>query len=265
MLDFVTATRFDRPMSSGKSRPSLIVCERESGEEVEVIAKFSEGFERKAGALVAEAVAAMLAADLKIPTPEPFLVRVDKAFTDMLQALDPVTAFRMSKSVPVAFGSRKLPAGFTVCLPEQKLRKGMATTAAEIFAFDALIQNSDRRPEVPNCLSNGDEFACIDHELAFMTEGVLGWQPPWIPGSLESYRNSNTHLFFRALRGNAFDLSRLQSDWQNITDQRLSEYRNALPLEWSSANSVAVHATRFIGEIRDNIVHAIAEVKRVLR
>lgn len=39
--------------------------------------------------------------------------------------------------------------------------------AAEVFLFDAIIVNADRRPANPNCLTSGNEIAIFDHELSF--------------------------------------------------------------------------------------------------
>jgi hypothetical protein len=70
VLDLVTASRFDRRTSSGKTWPCLLSCTRADGDETEVVAKFSAGCERQVGGLVAEAIAAILAADLDLPVPE---------------------------------------------------------------------------------------------------------------------------------------------------------------------------------------------------
>ena len=77
MLDMVIAVRFDRRMGTGKTKPMLLACTAPDGSDVEVVAKVSAGCERGVGGLVAEAIAAMLAADLDLPVPEPFLVRLD--------------------------------------------------------------------------------------------------------------------------------------------------------------------------------------------
>jgi len=37
----------------------------------------------------------------------------------------------------------------------------------EIFAFDLMVQNPDRRKGKPNLLRKGDELAIFDHEMAF--------------------------------------------------------------------------------------------------
>ncbi|MCK6557065.1 hypothetical protein L6Q96_21180 [Candidatus Binatia bacterium] len=46
MLDLVTAARFDRRTSSGKTWPCLLSCATADGNEREVVAKFSAGCER---------------------------------------------------------------------------------------------------------------------------------------------------------------------------------------------------------------------------
>ena len=74
MLDSVIAVRFDRRMGNGKTWPCLVSGLKPDGDEMEVVAKFSAGCERQVGGLVAEAIAAMLAADLDLPVPEPVLV-----------------------------------------------------------------------------------------------------------------------------------------------------------------------------------------------
>ena len=74
MLTPVTATTFHRPMGVGKTAPSLVTCVSADGSEVELVVKFAGGCEAGIGSLLREAVAALMAADLDLPVPEPFLV-----------------------------------------------------------------------------------------------------------------------------------------------------------------------------------------------
>lgn len=264
MLESVMAVRFDRRMKNGKTWPCLLACLRADGEECEVVAKFSAGCERGPGGLVAEAIAAMLAADLVLPVPEPVVVDFDAEFIDLLPAEEREMTARIRASVPVAFGSTKLPPGFISIPPDKAFPQSLRTEAAEIFAFDALIQNSDRRPENPNCLLDGHSFAIFDHEFAFMTEGIIGWQPPWKPGGLNSFKGTNRHVFFSALAGRPIDLSRFLGAWQSISDVRINEYRQALPPQWVYDKTVVDNCLDYISQVRDNIEPAIAEISRVL-
>ncbi|CAG1022399.1 hypothetical protein MTYM_01691 [Methylococcales bacterium] len=261
MLDSVIAARFDRRMSSGKTKPCLLACMKTDGEEVELIAKFSAGTERGSMALAVEGIAAMLAADLALPIPEPYCVEVDAEFIQTIT--DPVIAELAKKSAPVAFGSKKLPAGFSTFPLDKSIPQGLIDQAADIFAFDALILNPDRRPENPNCLGNGSSFAIYDHELAFLKP--LFWQPPWAIGSLRDLDNPSRHIFFNGLKGKPLNFERLWTAWEALTDERLSLYRNVLPAAWSNEGAAIAEILGYIAQLRDNIRPALTEVARVLQ
>ena len=262
MLSHVTAVRFDGRAQSGRTVPCRLTCEAADGTEVEVVAKFSAGCDRKVTALVMEAIAAMLAADLDLPVPKPFLVTLEPEFIAGLP--DKVVADMASRSSPVAFGSKHLPPGYTTWPAGKTIPKDAMATAAEIFAFDALIANDDRRPVNPNCLFSGASLAIYDHEMAFFTEGIIGWQPPWVIGSLESFKQTRRHLFSEQLYGKAVNLDRLAGAWLAVTDERLAAYRAALPDAWNSASQHAEQALLYIGQVRDNIEAALQEVRRVI-
>ena len=150
-------------------------------------------------------------------------------------------------------------------MPDRRIPKAMRASAAEIFAFDLLVQNSDRRPENPNLQSRGDQFAIFDHELALMIDGVLFWRPPWEPGSLEAAARPDKHVLRRELQGTEPDLTRLVGAWEAINDQRLAEYRAALPPEWAVPPEAADAAIAFLRDLRDHVQPAVHEVLRVLK
>ena len=262
MLDLVTAIRFDRRMGSGKTKPMLFACAAPDGNEVEVVAKVSAGCDRGVGGLVSEAITAMLAADLGLPVPEPFLVQLDQKFIETW--CDTEVHELAKKSVQVGFGSKKLPYGFTTWPVDKAIPPHLRTTATEILAFDVLTLNDDRRPENPNCLCDGKSFAIIDHELCFITEGVIGRKPPWEPGALEYMVRPRAHLFSDMLRGRDVNLDRFAGAWEGITDARLAEYRAALSPEWANDHGVAEKTLGYIAQVRDNIQAAVAEIRRVL-
>lgn len=100
--------------------------------------------------------------------------------------------------------------------------------------------------------------------MAFFTEGIIGWQPPWTPGSLDTLRQAGRHLFYEQLRGKPLDLTRFSGAWLAISDARLAEYRGALPVAWEAALPQTDRALSHIGQVRDNIEQALQEVARVL-
>ena len=262
MLSHVTAVRFDGRVQSGRTVPCRLTCEAADGAEVEVVAKLSDGCDRKVTALVMEAIAAMLAADLDLPVPEPFLVTLENEFVAGLP--DKTVADMARRSNPVAFGSKHLPPGYTSWPIGKAIPKDALATAAEIFALDALIVNDDRRPENPNCLFSGSSLAIYDHEMAFFTEGIVGWQPPWEIGSLESLKQTRRHLFSEQLCGKAVNFDRFAGAWLTVTNERLAAYRAALPGAWNAASQHADQALLYIGQVRDKIEAALQEVRRII-
>jgi hypothetical protein len=262
MLSHVTAVRFDGRVQSGRTVPCRLTCEAADGAEVEVVAKLSDGCDRKVTALVMEAIAAMLAADLDLPVPEPFLVTLEPEF--IAGVPDETVADMARRSNPVAFGSKHLPPGYTSWPVGKAIPKDALATAAEIFAFDVLIVNDDRRPVNPNCLFSGSSLAIYDHEMAFFTEGIVGWQPPWEISSLDSFKQTRRHLFSEQLCGKEVNFDRFAGAWLTVTNERLAAYRAALPDAWNAASQHADQALMYIGQVRDNIEAALQEARRVI-
>lgn len=54
MLETITPVRFHAPLSSGRTRPARLECEKDDGSLVEVIAKFAGGCDRGVTALAIE-------------------------------------------------------------------------------------------------------------------------------------------------------------------------------------------------------------------
>ncbi len=263
MLDLITAVRFDGRVQTGRTAPCRLTCETAQSVEVEVVAKFSAGCDRGIGGLVVEAIAAMLAADLDLPVPEPFLVEMTPEFVSTVP--DIRVAEMIRRSSPIAFGSKHLPPSSYTTWPVGKaVPRDALATAAEIFAFDALVANDDRRRENPNCLFSGANLAIYDHEMAFFMEGIIGWRPPWETGSLESIRQTGRHVFAEQLRGKPLNFERFAGAWLAVSNERLSAYRAALPAAWAAAHSTADGALNHIARVRDNIELALQEVRRVL-
>ena len=264
MLNEVSASRFIKRMTNGRTGPVLLEAERNDGSLVEVVAKFSAGANIGAAGLVREALCAMLAVDLDLPVPEPMLVRLEPDFMDALADSEPQVHQVLAASLSLGFGSSKLPAGFSAWMRDRPVPEPMKTSAAEIFAFDLLIQNADRRPDNPNLQARAGQFAIFDHELALVTEGILFWQPPWVAGSLTTAGSVERHVLKAGLKGYAGGLDRLAAAWKGLTDDRFEEYRATLPVEWNAAAGVADSGIAFIRDLRDNADLAFEEVLRVL-
>jgi hypothetical protein len=271
MLTPVTATTFHRPMGVGKTAPSLVTCVSADGSEVELVVKFAGGCEAGIGSLLREAVAALMAADLDLPVPEPFLVKVEADFVATIPESN--ERYRLAKRNAAAscgwnFRSKKLPAGFSTILKGRTIPQALMPMAAEILAFDTFTANPDRTVGNPNCQSNGREFGIFDHELAFRTEGVLFWKPPWEKGGinfLKGQPDRSRHVFLDELRGSEPDFRRFGGAFDVLTDARLNEYRSALPNEWIDDGGDIGRILEYVRALKQNVDLAITNLSEALR
>lgn len=262
MIGRAMLVRIDRPAHSGRTGPVLGAVETEDGTEEEVFIKLSAGCDQGAVNLAREAIAACLARDLGLPVPRPWIVEIPREILPTV--VQPDVADRLSQSLPVAFGSTRAH-GFYVWAPGQRLNNTTRPIAAGTLLFDAIIQNSDRRAENPNCLVKGDEMRIIDHELAFAHRLILLWTPPWELGGLKELETPGRHIFVKDLKGSRFEWAEIKSRWTALSDTRLQEYSETIPPEWATAARADIDAAlTLIAEARDNIDGCIAEIERIL-
>ena len=271
MLTPVTAIQFHGPMGVGKTAPSLGTCEQADGKQVELVIKLVGGCEAATGSLVREAIAALMAADLDLPVPEPYLVKVEADFIATIPEVD--DRYRQAKRNAVAsvgwnFGSKKLPPGFFTIAKDRPIPQALMPMAAEILAFDTFIANPDRTAENPNCQTNGREFGIFDHELAFRTEGVLFWKAPWERGGISFPKGQPDrlrHVFVDEVRGSEPDFRRLAGAFDVLTEARLNEYQAALPDEWVGDGGDLGRILEYVRALKQNIDFAITNLSNALR
>ena len=258
-------------MGVGKTVPSLVTCIQPDGGEVELVIKFSGGCEAGIGSLLREAVAAMMAADLDLPVPEPFLVKVEVDFVATIPESD--DRYREAKRNAASscgwnFGSKRLPSGFSTIFKGRTISQVLLPMAAEILAFDTFIANPDRTVKNPNCQTNGRDFAIFDHELGFRTEGVLFWKAPWEKDGIKFPKGQPDHLrhvFLDEVRGSAPDFRRLGGAFDVLTDARLDEYRSVLPPEWIGDGSDIDRIMEYVRALKQNMESAISNLSEALR
>lgn len=230
MFDIVYASRFERSMTSGKNRPSLMECEREDGSFVEVVVKGSATTMQGCRDLAVEAICGMIAQDLELPVPEFFAVELDSELIAHIP--DEQARADLTASDKYAFGSCMLPSGFLAWPPNHPVPPELSQIAAEIFTFDAAVVNGDRRPSNTNCLFSGSQIAIIDHELCFSHE--LFWTAPWLDGGFTTRSGPEDHIFAKPWLTNCpQNLDRFRQAWGTIDAERVDAYFNALPPSWS--------------------------------
>ena len=211
-----------------------------------------------------ELVAAWIAAELDIWTPEPVLVRVDPDFVRGVPPdFQPVLAGR---ALGLNFGCRFVE-GKTIIQPGEILVAELHQAAARVFAFDLLAQNGDRRPEKPNSFLAEGRIYLIDHELAF---GFLSMLPmfanpePWILNETDVLA-AKKHLFYPMLRqSKGVDWAAALGTLPNLTPQFWQRTAELLPDEWKNTGeinrirdhfeSIQQNTATFISEIWNKLI-----------
>lgn len=261
MLNTVVASRFIKQMGNGRTIPCLLECEDENGDAIEVVTKCSNGCFEKEKNLILEAIVAMLGADLELPVPEPFVVKIEDEFISLIQDEKLQVHFRNSSRY--AFGSKHIRS-FSVWPTGQEIPNHLATEAAEIFIFDAITVNSDRRPINPNCLFSGDEVAIFDHELTF--QKILFWKAPWVDGGFDEMNHREKHIFAKPyFQRPPANLDRFIEAWESLSDERLQAYKNALPSEWVKDTQFVDDILSTLREVRGNIRSIVENGLRALQ
>ena len=262
----LTTTQFIRPMSIGRNHPLLLGCENAGGDTFEVVVKF-RGKEMNGNAQIAELVAAQLADDLGLQVPQAAMVDIPEGFDAIIADKD--LAAMVKGSPGLNFGSVNLGAGFTTWPPGRNTVGAQRDQAADIFAFDTLIQNPDRRAVNPNLWARSDKLGVYDHEQAFsfLALPIIGGAPkPWQAAKQpKSFRFLEQHIFYRNLRGGRLDFGPFKEKLGRLTDQNIQKYINAVPAVWRSGSDFCDQLVEYLGEARKHREPLIQFIKHMLR
>lgn len=262
----LTATQFIQPMSTGRNHPLLLGCENAVGDLFEVVVKF-RGREMAATAQIAELIAAALADDLGLKVPQPAIVNVPSGFETIIANRD--AAKLVKNSLGLNFGSVHVGVGFTTWPPGRAPHGVQRDQAADIFAFDTLVQNPDRRAINPNLWVRSDYIGIFDHEQAFspLCLPILGGAPkPWTVSNLGSeFRFLEQHIFYASLRGGRLTLGPFQEKLGNLTNERIKGYIDSVPMYWRNQNDFCERIANYLLEARKNKEALINFIKHILR
>ena len=221
----LTATQFIKPMATGRNRPLLLGCEDNAANPFEVVVKF-RGKEMDAKAQIAELVTAQLADDLGLQVPQAAVVDIPAGFDAIIAEKD--LAAMVKNSLGLNFGSVNIGAGFTTWPPGRNLVGAQRDQAADIFAFDTLIQNPDRRAVNPNLWARSDKLGVYDHEQAFsfLTLPIIGGAPKsWLAAKQpKSFQFLEQHIFYRSLCGGRLDFGPFKEMLGQLADKQIRGY-----------------------------------------
>lgn len=261
MVSTIRAITFVKTLRHGRTRPSLMLCENDDGERIEAVVKLYSGKESTRKALICELMAALLARDLDLTVPEPFIVEIEQDFYRGIP--EPELAGRFRSSPGANFGSRYLGAGYTTWPQERSIPDSIVQDAAEIIAFDLMIQNPDRRKDRPNLLRKGDELVIFDHEMAFsFLYALVPDEYPWDGKGMKFARD---HVFYGGLKGRSISWVRMQGALEAVDDSRLVMYGETLPDDWrNNSDDASARIQEYLKRARDNNSKLFQKIMEVL-
>lgn len=211
------------------------------------------------GALL-ELVGSRLASHFGILVPEPASVEIDNTFAEAIVEVSPSLSNSVRDSIGINFGSR-LISPMSTWLVGRSIPEAMWQDATNIFAFDALIQNPDRRIDNPNLFTRGDEVYVYDHETSFSFLFALNRSvTPW---NLEGESYLDRHVFYSRLKSKEIDLGDFAERLGALTGQVLSSIHGDVPPEWdhpvlqrieAHLTLLREHSGEFIEQVRRRLV-----------
>jgi len=229
-LPVVEAMQFLERAKSGRNHPPILACQ--AGDElVEFYVKFRNGTETPKSSLIFEMLGVDVARALGLLTADPAIVHIGAEFCEGVEDSEMRTLLRAN--IGPNFGSKALAGGYGIFQVTDSLPPSDFRRAAEIFAFDAFVQNPDRKSRNPNLLIKGDEWRVIDHEVAFsFARPLIGLQTS-DEGPLMNLLQE--HMFYRPLKGHDVDLDLFEKRFGQMLDSGiLYEWISELPHAWTA-------------------------------
>jgi hypothetical protein len=241
MLNTWEAKRLVQVITFGRTRPMVIECTRstelsdESTEETSNDSVESQRLVVKANGLpeitdahlFCEAFGNLLARELHVDTPQPALVNLSEEFVYATNLS--LKEHEISLHEGLAVGCEYFHGGFTSVIPGMPLMPEETAQAAQIYGFDLLVQNPDRRPDKPNCAHLGNRLIAYDFELCFSFIYLIGMQNPW---AVSQHGLGTRHLFNSILRNRPHSWKKLINALNDLSDERLNSLSVALPNNW---------------------------------
>lgn len=254
VIQHFEAAALGRTMEFGRTKPILMECTQVGSDElVSFVVKLYSNVELTTRSLAREVFGSLLARHYRLSTPEIAIINVPQ---ELLYDDDNSEVSRqLSNSLGNNFGSRYI----TGVYPFNDLVPSLVQDGIDIFSFDLLIQNYDRKKERPNLITSEDIIYVFDHEIAFPyaapelliggnenEPGTINPRDPLVTGHVLYDRLSNL-----TKRKNAdFTFDNFIENLGNMTDEILSDITDSIPMEWRSEELGRISS--YLARVREN-------------
>ena len=262
LVPVLEAIAFEGVKEYGKTRPLAMLCSSpgDNGFSIYVV-KLYGGLDLAHCRLARELYGALLGQAFGMDIPPVAIINIPSDFYE--SARDRAMANRLRNSVGYNFGSRLIEQALMP--PTSSVPSSHMQAAADIFAFDMIIRNVDRRPEKPNMFQNTTGYTLFDHEEAFpyaRPQMWLGGLPePW-----DLKEIAHGHFFYKHLKGKGNDTVQFDdfaAKLAVVSDDFLTTIESQLPNEWQSAEIPNIHrylqkASQNVDKVKRRLQEAIA-------
>lgn len=209
--------------------------------------------------LLNEIFAAALARHFGMAAPGPAVITIEPALVELIINTQASQAALLRGSIGLNFGTKAL-SGVSIWPVEKSLPDAMWQAAVDIFAFDALIQNPDRRFNNPNLFTQGDNLLVFDHEMAFsFLRAILPSESPW---NLDHQQFLTNHVFYRKLKSRPIDLAGFTDSLRGVSDSLLDAIVADVPAEWNNGGIPKIE--RHLRTVRERAGEFAEAVRRIL-
>lgn len=165
-------------------------------------------------------------------TPGPYIVNLSPEF---LAGAPHEAKDLISRSLGLNFGTVAVGEGYGVMPTEPHLTKDLRKVAAEIYAFDIMMQNFDRKSDNPNVLWNRQRIVLIDNESAL--NPVLQW--PDLNLAHLDLDKFYDHVFYSEISPGDADFQRLATALQTLTLAVVDGFIELLPGAWHDEKALS--------------------------
>lgn len=249
---------FETAFETGTTKPCVFQCEdADSKPAGEYVTKLRSTVRSNEIGLQYEFIAWHLAEYFEVPHLTAALVEIDQELADSIQ--DKVINERVKKSVGLNFGTKFVP-GFNTWVAGDTIPPSLQKTAFEIVAFDAVIENPDRRIDKSNLLFKGEELLVLDHELAFAFVLTIGLDlKKWDQKRLEFLRNHPLHA---GLKSRTPDLADFEIKLKKLNNKTIQGICDAVPAAFGTINEkIPAH----LNAARENATEVMDVIREIFK
>ncbi len=247
--------------TSGRSEPIAMRCRSLTSDELaDFVVKTYANQDLVQRSLARELFGSLLGQVFGFSIPDAAIINIDPNLH--LAITDEYIKNKLFRSPGLNFGSKLISPGF---FEYQYIPQDLQQKALDIFSFDLLIWNVDRRIAKPNLVQVPSDFILFDHEQAFVFASpgmfVGGVPEPW---NVKNEPWIGNHVFFQDLKklGNSLDIDYFFTKLIQISDDILDTIVMQVPIEWQSEE--IEHIVAHIQYARDSVDLMVRCVQEIL-